>query len=96
PEVQHPPPRLAAQLWKPGEQVIDGRAEGDVDGGGVVLVLRGNEDDMVGDEEDTEAGTDEVDEGPGAVVVCRDALVDVEATTVGWTTTTAVEARIPE
>lgn len=60
-----------------------------------MLVLRGNEDDVVGVEEDTGAGTDEVDEGPGAVVVCRDALVDVEATTVGWTTTTAVEARTP-
>lgn len=62
----------------------------------LVLVVVGGEDDVVAEAVDTEAGPDEVDVDTGAVVVCPDALVDAEATTVGCTTTTAVEARTPE
>ena len=74
------------------------RVDVDVDGGAVVLVLVvvGAEDDVLGEAVDTGAGPDEDDDDPGAVIVCMDALVDAEATTVGWITTTAVEARIPE
>lgn len=77
---------------------MGGRVEVDVDEGGVVLVVAstGGKDDVLEEVVDTGAGPDDADEDIAAVVGCTGALVDAEATTVGWTTTTAVEARTPE